>query len=198
MDGSYQIETNADGDEELVYQPRPQSELDQLAALVSSALGIDVSRGDQIEVQNLQFDRKDELAEMASINALERGDFWRNLLTNGAIGVALMITIFILLKVLRSTAETVSTALLAAPAATGVLVGGPSEVMAIPGAAGALEARGEVEMVSDTFLAKLSPEARAQLEAQDLMTHDVTKFAEENPEGAAQLLRIWTSTSGAE
>ena len=198
VDGSYQLETNADGDEELVYQSRPQSELDQLAALVSSALGIDASRGDHIEVQNLKFDRKDEMAELASISALERGAFWRRLLTNGAIGVALMITIFILLRMLRSTAETVSTALLTAPAARGVLVGGPGEVMAIPGAEGALEARGEVEMVSDTFLSKLSPEARAQLEAQDRMTHDVTKFAEENHEGAAQWLRIWTASGVAE
>lgn len=197
VDGSYQMMTNADGEEELVYQPRPQSELDQLAALVSSALGVDVGRGDVIEVQNLQFDRKDELAELASISALERGAFWRNLGTNVAIGVALIITILILLKVLRSTAETVSTAMLAAPVERGVLVGGPGEVMEIPGAEGAIEARGEEEMVSADFLSKLSPEARAQLEAHDRMTIDVGKFAEENPEGAAQLLRIWTST-GAE
>ncbi len=198
VDGSYQATTNADGEEELVYQPRPQSELDQLAALVTSALGIDASRGDQLEVRNLQFDRKDELAELASISALERGAFWRNLLTNGAIGVALFISIIILLRMLRSTAATVSTVLLAAPAARGVMVGAPGGVGEIPGAEGALEARGEIEMISDTFLQKLSPEARAQLEAQDRMTQDVTKFAEENPEGAAQLIRIWTSATGAE
>lgn len=193
VDGSYPTTTNADGEEGPVYQPRPQSELDQLAALVSSALGVDASRGDQIEVQNLRFERKDELAELASISALERGAFWRNLLTNGAIGVALLISIIILFRMLRSTAATVSTALLAAPAVRGALVGAPGGVGEIPSAEAALEARGKVEIVSDTFLQKLSPEARAQLEAQDRMTQDVTKFAEENPEGAAQLLRIWTS-----
>jgi flagellar biosynthesis/type III secretory pathway M-ring protein FliF/YscJ len=48
-------------------------------------------------------------------------------------------------------------------------------------------------MVTDEFLMKLSPEARAQMEAQDKMTQEVTKFIEDNPEGAAQLIRIWTS-----
>ena len=47
--------------------------------------------------------------------------------------------------------------------------------------------------MADEFLMKLSPEARAQMEAQDRITQEVTKFVEENPEGAAQLLRIWTS-----
>lgn len=40
---------------ERVYEPRPQEELDQIAALVRSAAGIDDDRGDLIEVVNLQF-----------------------------------------------------------------------------------------------------------------------------------------------
>ena len=50
-----------------------------------------------------------------------------------------------------------------------------------------------MEVVTDEFLMKLSPEARAQLEVQDRVTSEVTKFVDENPEGAAQLIRIWTS-----
>ena len=76
------------------------------------------------------------------------------------------------------------------------MVGGPEEVEAIPGAAEAIEARGEMEVVTDEFLQKLSPEARAQLEAQDRVTQEVNKFVEENPEGAAALIRIWTSGTG--
>ena len=79
------------------------------------------------------------------------------------------------------------------PTKVGVLVGAPEEVKGVPGAAPALEARGEVEMITEEFLKKLSPEARAQLEAQDRITQEVTKFIEENPEGAAALFRIWTS-----
>ena len=47
------IPASADG--ELAYQPRPQEELDRIAALVRTAVGFDQNRGDQVEVVNLRF-----------------------------------------------------------------------------------------------------------------------------------------------
>lgn len=52
-------------------------------------------------------------------------------------------------------------------------------------------ARGAVEVTSDNYLSKLSPEARARLEVQDKMMKEVLKFFEENPEEASQMLRAW-------
>lgn len=40
---------------EVTYQPRPQADLDRIAALVRSAIGFDQGRGDQVEVVNLRF-----------------------------------------------------------------------------------------------------------------------------------------------
>jgi flagellar M-ring protein FliF len=40
---------------EIVYQPRSKEEIDQIAALVRSAIGFDQKRGDQVEVVNLRF-----------------------------------------------------------------------------------------------------------------------------------------------
>ena len=37
------------------YQPRPQAEIERIAALVRSAVGFDKARGDQVEVVNLRF-----------------------------------------------------------------------------------------------------------------------------------------------
>jgi len=193
VDGSYDIGTNARGEEEAVYVPRAQDELDRLGDLVANALGIDPARGDQVTVQNLQFEREDELAELASIRSVERRTRWNTIATNGAIGLAILISLLLLLRMLRSTTATISEAMALPARRVGVLVGAAEEVEAIPGAPPALEARGEREMVTDEFLAKLSPAARAQLEAQDRMTQEVTKFIEDNPEGAAQLIRIWTS-----
>ncbi|MEP3277441.1 MAG: flagellar basal-body MS-ring/collar protein FliF [Stappiaceae bacterium] len=51
VDGLY--EPNADG--KLVYTPRAQEQLEQIALLVRSAVGYDESRGDSVEVVNLQF-----------------------------------------------------------------------------------------------------------------------------------------------
>ncbi len=196
VDGRYVAGTEG----ERTYEPRPDTELDQFSALISTALGIDVTRGDRIEVQNMQFDREVELAEAASMRSIERSDFWKKLLANAAIGIGLLVALFFLLKILHRTAQHISiTQLLPGTVAEeSVMVGGVEGLAAIPGgmpvtAAGALEATGEMEMVTDTFMQKLSPEARAQLEASDRMTQEVTKFTEDNPEGAAQLLRIWTS-----
>ncbi|UCH10717.1 MAG: hypothetical protein JSU61_02165 [Fidelibacterota bacterium] len=58
------------------------------------------------------------------------------------------------------------------------------------------EARGAREVTSDAYLSRLTPEARAQLEAQEKVMEDVRKFVEENPEAASQLLRAWLTAAG--
>ncbi len=51
VDGNY-----AKNDKGVVtYQPRAKEEIDRIAALVKSAIGFDVKRGDQVEVVNLRF-----------------------------------------------------------------------------------------------------------------------------------------------
>ncbi len=51
VDGTYT--TNAEGEE--VYVPRTDAQLDKIAALVQSAVGFEVDRGDSLEVVNMQF-----------------------------------------------------------------------------------------------------------------------------------------------
>lgn len=55
IDGTYTTQTNEDGEETKTYQPRTQEELDQISALVRSAVGVDEGRGDIVEVVNMQF-----------------------------------------------------------------------------------------------------------------------------------------------
>src|SRR6202034_2263502 len=51
VDGTYG--KNDKGD--IIYQPRSKEEIDQIAALVRTAIGFDQKRGDQVEVVNLRF-----------------------------------------------------------------------------------------------------------------------------------------------
>ncbi len=55
VDGTYITETNEDGEETQIYQPRSEEQIDQIRALVRSTAGIDEERGDSLEVVNLQF-----------------------------------------------------------------------------------------------------------------------------------------------
>lgn len=51
VDGIY--ERNEDG--KMVYRPRNEEEMDQITALVKSAVGFDANRGDVVEVENMRF-----------------------------------------------------------------------------------------------------------------------------------------------
>src|SRR6202034_4084129 len=51
VDGVYG--KNDSGD--VVYEPRTKEEIEQIAALVRTAIGFDQKRGDQVEVVNLRF-----------------------------------------------------------------------------------------------------------------------------------------------
>ncbi len=55
---------------------------------------------------------------------------------------------------------------------------------------GKLETRVTVDS-PDAFQDKLSPEARARLAAREKTTAAVLKFAQDDPEAASQLLRVW-------
>lgn len=59
VDGTYTL--NDDGDQ--VYVPRSDAELQQIAKLVKSAIGFDDTRGDSVEVVNMQFSDAPGMAE---------------------------------------------------------------------------------------------------------------------------------------
>ncbi len=54
-DAAAKEKEDKDAKPEMVYEPRPQAELDQITALVKSAVGFNADRGDTIEIVNMQF-----------------------------------------------------------------------------------------------------------------------------------------------
>ncbi len=92
VDGTYK--TNEDGTK--AYEPRPDAEIDKIAALVRSAIGFDSERGDTLEVVNMPF------AEIDTSEDLPDNTFFgfdKNKLLDVAevITVAVMIVLVILL-----------------------------------------------------------------------------------------------------
>ena len=92
IDGSYT--TAEDGTKS--YSPRTQQQLDQIYALVRSAVGFDESRGDSLEVINMQFAEEEiaDLAEEATILGFDKDDL---LETAEVLTVAVMIILVVLL-----------------------------------------------------------------------------------------------------
>lgn len=77
IDGKYITQTSEDGEEtEKIYQPRTQEEIDQIASLIRTAVGLDETRGDTLEVANLQFakvDTNEEFIDDSLILGFEKG-----------------------------------------------------------------------------------------------------------------------------
>ena len=76
VDGVYKPVDNGSGESEMVYQPRPQDELDRLAAIVKNAVGFDQERNDQIEMVNIAFDRQDFQVEQEALDVIYTRDFY--------------------------------------------------------------------------------------------------------------------------
>ena len=97
VDGIYS--KNEKGD--IVYSPRPQEQIDRIAALVRSAVGFDQERGDQVEVVNLQFAQgpPSEFGTAASDSFIEltKEDY----LYFAELGVITLLTLLVLFFVVR-------------------------------------------------------------------------------------------------
>jgi flagellar M-ring protein FliF len=89
---------------EVVYQPRQQADLDQIAALVRSSVGFDQKRGDLVEVVNLRFA---EAPASLPLEAAKAGwqamfDFTKDdILRLAELGVLLLMTLIVLLVAVR-------------------------------------------------------------------------------------------------
>jgi flagellar M-ring protein FliF len=129
VDGTYA--TDANGNQ--TYTPRPQAELDQIATLVKSAIGFDQSRGDVVQVVNMQFTAPDEtVAQPFEILGFEKQDLMRI----AELLVLSVIAVLVLLLVVRPLLNR----LLALPgvAQPGLALAGPAGASLPPGAAAAL------------------------------------------------------------
>ena len=186
VDGRYV--TNDEG--EKVYEPRPQEELDQIAALIRSAAGIDEDRGDLVEVVNLQFaevDTDEEVVDERFLFGFEKGDLldMAELMT-----VAIMIILVILLvlqpmvsRLLAAESPTsdeeLEADLLALRPANPALAG-PVEGEFVPGEAGEIE---EEESLID--IAGVEGKVKAS------SIRKVEEIIENYPDETVAVLRSW-------
>ena len=188
IDGTYAD----DGAGNAVYQPRSAEELERIVALVRSAVGFDEQRGDQVEVVNLQFAERRELAAAGSS---EPGlfDFTRDdVMTAAEMLVTLLIALALVFFVMRPLLRKVLTPEqpLALPASAEV--GGPGLNAIAP------ERFPEDEKSEESEEARLPSwvsQAKSMGEAQAQTLRSVGQLVEENPKQAALIVRDWLSSA---
>ena len=94
-DGIYAPVEGENGTTEYVYQPRPQEELDRLAAIVKHAVGFDSQRNDQIEMVNIAFDRQNMQLEQDMLDSMYAWDFYMEIARK--VGLFLLIAFVLLI-----------------------------------------------------------------------------------------------------
>ena len=203
VDGTYTTDANGNS----TYAPRDQPTLDQLTQIVRSAVGYDQTRGDQVQVTNLQFASRPDVTN-AGASAPGLFDFTRDDLMNAAqMGVTLLIALALVLFVMRPLLKKVLTpesgalalphsAELHNPGAMGPGNFGPAPVNSqLPNLSGAdlndpSVSNGEVARVPAWM-----NNARQMGEQQAQTLRTVGTLVDENPKQAALIVRDWLANA---
>ncbi|MDB5528581.1 MAG: fliF [Devosia sp.] len=176
-----------------VYTPRTADEIAQLLTLVRSAVGYSEARGDSVEVVNMQFADRPQVAGDGTDAASGLLDFTRDDIMNGAqMAVTLLIALALVFFVMR-------------PLLKKALASEKIEPLALPSGAelgqGMLTAGGQlvaIEHADDEPRDKTPAwvaNAKSMGEAQLNTLRTVGTLVEENPKQAALIVRGWLSNA---
>lgn len=148
------------------YQPRTEEDMAKYLPIIKSAIGYDEKRGDQIQLENVQFDRSFELSEQKRLSESEMMDLAIK------IGKFVLAALFILLfftRVIRPLINWMTTSLEVVPEAQGQLTA--TEMDAIQDEKKSLGVAVDSEMVQ--------------------IRQAVTEFADNDPKFTAGIIRKW-------
>jgi flagellar M-ring protein FliF len=181
LNGKYVKTTDNQGNELQKYVPRSSKEINQISALIRSAVGYDEERGDVVEVQNIELSALSFAEDSEYFVKAERQNFMQNLIRNGLIGIGILVCFLVVRSMFKSAGKRM-------------------QLAPIPMQSRALNAKSapvpesveqEVDLPEEMYVKKLSPEAKAKLKAKDKMTSEVVDYVKGSPEDAAKLIRSW-------
>jgi flagellar M-ring protein FliF len=181
VDGIY----TPDADGNSSYAPRSAEELEQITALVRTAVGYTEARGDSVEVANMQFAERPELTDLGTAE-VGLFDFTRDDLMNGAemmvtLLIALALVFFVMRPLLKKVLAPEPKAPLALPQSAEI--GGPGLAAA--------EAMEEEKPRVPAWMNN----AKSMGEAQAETLRNVGQLVDDNPKQAALIVRDWLSSA---
>ena len=106
VDGTYIEEEDEEGEKQKVYQSRSDEELNQIAGLVKSAVGYMEERGDVVEIENIQFDRRAFDEDMEYFEKAETRALWASVINKGLLLVSVLVALFVMKTLFKTSEET--------------------------------------------------------------------------------------------
>jgi flagellar M-ring protein FliF len=192
VDGTYG--KNDKGD--VTYQPRSKEEVEQIGALVRSAIGFDQKRGDQVQVVNLRFAETPAIPMSEPTTWLSTFQFTKDDVMR-AIEMAVMgvLGFVVLLLVVRPLVRRIITPddrkLAALPAGAGGTLPAPGSAAAI-----ATETA-EAAKTESSPTAKMIDIAQIQGQVHAQSVQKVGDLADNNPRETISIIRSWLNDSAA-
>jgi flagellar M-ring protein FliF len=186
---------------ESTYQPRSKEEIEQIAALVRSAIGFNAKRGDQVQVVNLRFAESpampiSEPSTWLSMLQFTKDDIMRAI----EMGVMGILGFVVLLMVVRPLVRRViapeDRVRIALPAGMIAGAGAAAANLAVAAAAGADQAIS----AEPSMTAKMIDVAQIQGQVHAQSVQKVGELADKNPNETVSIIRQWlneTSTAAA-
>lgn len=184
LNGKYKTTTGEKGAITKEYVPWSSKDLTQITALVKSAIGFNESRGDVVEVQNIELENAGIDLDRDYFIQADRQEMMQNLINKGLMFLGIIAGYMVIRKLLKSS-QTALNLPVTAGHRNYVQMGESAAAPVI------LPAEEEAEIPEDIYIKKLSPEAKAKLKAKDKMTTNVVEYAKSSPEDAAKLIRSW-------
>ncbi len=195
VDGTYAKDDKGN----VTYQPRSKQELDEIGALVRSAIGYDQKRGDQVQVVNLRFAETPAYPMAEPTGWLSMFHFTTNdlmslieTLVMGLLGiVVLLLVVRPLVRRILSPDERLVAAL---PG-----VGGTAESLAAPAGAAAISTDGaDLSKAGETSkTSQMIDIAQIQGQVHAQSVQKVGELADKNPRETVSIIRSWLNESAA-
>ena len=184
---------------EVTYQPRSKEDIDQIAALVRSAIGFDQKRGDQIEVVNLRFAETPAAPLAAPTGWLSAFQFTKDDIMRAIEMVVMgLLGFVVLLMVVRPLVRRIITpderSLPALPPGASAAEGSPREA-ALPAATPREFGQSGPPELSQTSKMIDFAQVQGQVHAQSVQK--VGEIADKNPSETVSIIRQWLHETAA-
>ncbi len=198
-----ETETTEEGETVVNYEPYDNQELNEIREILEGALGIQIERGDELAINQIQFhDTEEDIYQQVQYEEpFPYNELLRWLLIFAAIAMAGGL----IYGILRASGQSSDKPFLfkIRPEVSGSEQGQkelPREQSAETSGMGGSESeqQGE-EQSTDIYKSKLTPEAQRRLEAKSKMFEEIKNFAEFKSEDTANLVRsLMTKNKGGE
>ena len=195
VDGTYAKDDKGN----VTYQPRSKEELDQIGALVRSAIGFDQKRGDQVQVVNLRFAETPAIPMAEPTGWLSVFHFTKNdimsfieMVVMGVLGIVVLL--LVVRPLVRRILSPDERAVAALPGG-----GAAAESLAAPAGAAAIAADGaDLSKAAETSkTSQMIDIAQIQGQVHAQSVQKVGELADKNPRETVSIIRSWLNESAA-